>query len=644
MSFNLDSLFIEWRRIVPTGVPNPKNAYHLTLLKEICLSKGISTEIVDSVMLVMEKEEKFTARNKKTGNVAAFGSEESRDKAIEDGGYEEVEKKDDEKKEEPDTSKLSGDDFKVGGKDGYLSKDKKKDGDDSDTKTQSQEKDKELNQDIDTLEQETFARTETEPDDDNFEESNSEYVAENTIDFEREMEERFKPHKFPKKYLKTLGRMLNTKLDASMKDSSGKVKPPIGQLSHYTLEGGAGEIRSQAGELIGMLASSIQDPNEREEFLKMLEEHMDANDDGLIADKSWVKAARQNNQAIDDSLNTEFPDGYEVVASAWDVDSEAEALGMTPPIQKNKGESTDQYLKVKTPDGKTHLVEISLKKDKNIRLTNTSPEALMDFDNFTDEEKEELERNMSGQDIEDVPPPGDGKVDIDDVRFSAYQKYQQEKYNEFGEQNKSEIIRLIKEDKISSSTLKKLKIDPNNPEERLDEILKGGRGTGKTRDKNKLFLQAAQQLPNGQAVIDDVNANTKKVLSNIATAIGVEPVKTKMLESVKEKLPLRSLVSGEESMAVGDFIMDKRTMKKVFGTDDFEKIKDDLQVDIGPPPVIKYVAKGGGEPIVVANIKIREDGVGYGAAMKFDMVLSNDFTQKCKDAHESELNQAKRAS
>jgi len=105
MSFNLDSLFIEWRRIVPTGVPNPKNAYHLTLLKEICLSKGISTEIVDSVMLVMEKEEKFTARSKKTGNVAAFGSEEARDKAIEDGGYEEVEKKDDGDDEEKEPTK-----------------------------------------------------------------------------------------------------------------------------------------------------------------------------------------------------------------------------------------------------------------------------------------------------------------------------------------------------------------------------------------------------------------------------------------------------------------------------------------------------------------------------------------------------------
>ena len=38
MSFNLDSLFIEWREKVPTGVPNVKNDYHLVLLKEICLN------------------------------------------------------------------------------------------------------------------------------------------------------------------------------------------------------------------------------------------------------------------------------------------------------------------------------------------------------------------------------------------------------------------------------------------------------------------------------------------------------------------------------------------------------------------------------------------------------------------------------
>ena len=59
MSFNLDSLFVEWRSKVPTGVPNPKNAYHLVLLKEICLNKGIPTKIVDDVILVLEQDEKI---------------------------------------------------------------------------------------------------------------------------------------------------------------------------------------------------------------------------------------------------------------------------------------------------------------------------------------------------------------------------------------------------------------------------------------------------------------------------------------------------------------------------------------------------------------------------------------------------------
>ena len=59
-------------------------------------------------------------------------------------------------------------------------------------------------------------------------------------------------------------------------------------------------------------------------------------------------------------------------------------------------------MKVKTPDGKVHLIEISLKKDKKIRLTNTSPEALVNLKDFTEDEKEELEKNLEGMGIEDV--------------------------------------------------------------------------------------------------------------------------------------------------------------------------------------------------------------------------------------------------
>jgi len=96
MSFDLGKLFIEWRRIVPNGVPNPGNAYHLVLLKEICLAKGMDRQIVDNVILALEQDDTFTAKKKDSGKVVAFGSEEARDDAIKSGDYEEVDKKDDE--------------------------------------------------------------------------------------------------------------------------------------------------------------------------------------------------------------------------------------------------------------------------------------------------------------------------------------------------------------------------------------------------------------------------------------------------------------------------------------------------------------------------------------------------------------------
>ena len=57
MSFDLGKLFIDWRRIVPNGVPNPNNDYHLVLLKEICLARGIDKDVIDNVILTLEKKE-----------------------------------------------------------------------------------------------------------------------------------------------------------------------------------------------------------------------------------------------------------------------------------------------------------------------------------------------------------------------------------------------------------------------------------------------------------------------------------------------------------------------------------------------------------------------------------------------------------
>jgi len=56
MSFNLNSLWLDWRAKVPDGTPNPSNAYHLVLLKELCLKQGIDTKTTDSVILFLEKK------------------------------------------------------------------------------------------------------------------------------------------------------------------------------------------------------------------------------------------------------------------------------------------------------------------------------------------------------------------------------------------------------------------------------------------------------------------------------------------------------------------------------------------------------------------------------------------------------------
>ena len=54
MNSKLNSIWLDWREKVPSGVPNLFNDYHLVLLKELCLKRGISQEIVDSVILTLE--------------------------------------------------------------------------------------------------------------------------------------------------------------------------------------------------------------------------------------------------------------------------------------------------------------------------------------------------------------------------------------------------------------------------------------------------------------------------------------------------------------------------------------------------------------------------------------------------------------
>ena len=73
-------------------------------------------------------------------------------------------------------------------------------------------------------------------------------------------------------------------------------------------------------------------------------------------------------------------------------------------------------------------------------------------------------------------------------------------------------------------------------------------------------------------------------------------------------------------------------MESIFGTRDFNVIKDRLVSQKGPPPFIAYQS-GPKTFIPIATITVREDGVGYGGQIKFDMVLDSRFAKTLKEAN-----------
>ena len=106
-------------------------------------------------------------------------------------------------------------------------------------------------------------------------------------------------------------------------------------------------------------------------------------------------------------------------------------------------------------------------------------------------------------------------------------------------------------------------------------------------------------------------------------------VREGLIKSIKEEFPLKAVSEGEETMAVGDMSLDKETMKLIFGTDDFNELKENLSVKKtkNGEPYLVYEIKGK-EPVRVANIVIRQDGRGYGGGtIKFEMKLHPDLAK-----------------
>ena len=339
MSFDLGKLFIEWRRIVPNGVPNPGNAYHLVLLKEICLAKGMDRQIVDNVILALEQDDTFTAKKKDSGKVVAFGSEEARDDAIDSGDYEEVDKKDDE--------------------DGK---------DDKEVNTQ-----KVTPQEFDAAEKSVVSNKDNDIPDD---EKKSKFKGEPDIKgFRRDDKKQF----LLKKDHDTVEKTLKYTETQAEKDTESGGREGVG----------LGTDTSRAGE--AAVHTGIRMLQDGKSIDEIRNELMDiANDKDTFLDKKWVGATISTLNAIQEKIGVENIDDV-----SWDTPEGREAIGVDTKLET----SSDMF--VRTKDGRN--VGISLKQDGSVFLNNggwaKQSKLLLDKlkEQMPDEEHAELEEAMSIQ-------------------------------------------------------------------------------------------------------------------------------------------------------------------------------------------------------------------------------------------------------
>jgi len=441
--------------------------------------------------------------------------------------------------------------------------------------------------------------------------------------------------KIPKKYIQFIERTLNTQKNA--KDGTN--------YSDYFGLGkvGAGQTESNIGELLSMMATTMN-RNDRAEFFRSVDEHLQkakARGEKLHVSPTWVKAAKENSSAILRMMYDTYGPDYEIVGSAWDVKEEFEALGQD---YDKKGYSTDIMFTVKVGD-KIIKDEISLKqKLKKQRLWNGtigsafgagllpqhleqgkgtvnqySQNQIKNIDNFY--------QNNQGNINEFLGSVGDND-DFDETLAKVAKKMDNK------ENNQQLIIEQF--NGFLSQYKKDLAENPNLTINRdyIKENLKKQGVKSDKRAMDKVSMTLGLMMDDygdemGGEFVKQQKSIAKEHAREVANFINNnEEAKASVLKKVQEKLPLKSVSDGDESVVLGEYIINKKTMKGIFGTDNWDEVVQNLVVNPdSDPPSIQYQGKVGGKDVVIpiTTIGIREDGEGYGGTHKFEMTVADDF-------------------
>ena len=496
------------------------------------------------------------------------------------------------------------------------------------------------------------------------------------------------PSKVPKKYIKLVERLINSRY-------VNQTTPPITSMINAS---GAGKIQAQAAEVLSMIGPTLTD-DEMKNLMDTIRKHneklpqqMKKLKDGSlvpykppryekgsepILSEDWLQSVESVRGGIKSRLDATYGEGnWEVENGAWDLKGDVEAMGLSD-YNRNKGFSTDMYLRVKTPDGSV-LDEVSLKKNLDIFLSQPSVNAVDEWGLVGDEKKEydeivrkKQDMKSAGQDKgkeykeltkrqkeilqksnDNIPEEANPKKMNEKTTQSAttfYENVSQEQHSklqELDENDEDYIASLSKTTgqakdycKALVKTMKSLK-HPYSREELRQAMIDNGfnpkKTVGKYQDKfSVMMMRTLSGEPiNDESAKEDLNKHLqigKDFNKSFVENMVKEPYKSGVMGTIREKFPLKSLMDGEEKMSLGGVNADPEVMKEIFGTTDYDKVQEKLSVQ-GPDDKGEYQlvfqAEVGGDVVPISTIAPRQRGLGYEPVVNLEMNLHPVMKEK----------------
>lgn len=445
----------------------------------------------------------------------------------------------------------------------------------------------------------------------------------------------------------------------------GDFEPPISMI---TDQYGAGKISAQANELAMQAVYSFPPSKEgmvaRAEFIKSLEENADSieNEGAVpILDKTWIKHMANAHDAFIKNMNRQYGAGrWEVTGMTWDVRQQQEALGAN---YDNKGDSTDINAQVRIAGKEIQNIEISCKKDWNIFLLNAGlGEASNWF--YTLGPQNEMRANELLK-LKEAKDPRFGKSEEAELKQLSKQALSKAPIKNKELQDKQmvsakdgfEAIREIPNKDFSATVkdcLSRKKNDPLYMDKNEAELAKNIQKFLNSTDRMDME-EFADAMGGGEKgfkkavmvyhkLLGAYTGNTDWLESHREITYGfIEQSAKKMatnkefqgmlLKKLQEAIPVKTMVEGIETMQIDGMYITQKHMQEMFGTDKWDNIKEYLGIRVSNGVAsLTYSAKGANQkPLKIANIQMREKGVGYNGSVALECLPSKEFEAACKD-------------